>query len=60
MFEIAVIGVIAPNPRGIARSCIECRAERGPAPCTGFGPGCLVAPRPQEAPASSTSRWVSA
>ena len=52
MFQLAVIGVVAPNPRGVVRSCVECRAtQRSPVPCNGFGPGCLVAPRPQEAPA---------
>jgi hypothetical protein len=51
MFETAVVGVIAPNPRGVTRSCIECRAgQRSPEPCGGFGPGCLVSPRPQQAP----------
>ena len=42
----AVTGVIAPFPRGVVRSCVECRAStRGPVNCNGFGPGCLVAPR---------------
>jgi hypothetical protein len=60
MFQLAVIGVIAPSPHGVVRGCVECRASlRDTAPCTGFGPGCLAAPRPQEAP-SSRSRLVNA
>ena len=43
----AVVGVIAPFGRGVVRSCVECRsAQRHPAACHGFGPGCLLAPRP--------------
>ena len=58
MFQLAVIGVIAPNPRGVARSCVECRAsQRNPAPCNGFGPGCLVSPRPREAPAPARDAY---
>ena len=57
MFQTAVVGVIAPSPLGVARSCVECRASsRGPVQCTGFGPGCLQAPRPQDAPAASSSK----
>jgi hypothetical protein len=56
MFQLAVIGVLAPNARGVVRSCVECRAStRQPQPCNGFGPGCLVAPRPQDAPPASPS-----
>lgn len=44
---MAVVGVIAPFARGVVRSCLECRsAQRYPVQCNGFGPGCLVAPRP--------------
>ena len=45
-FQMAVTGVIAPFPGGVARGCVECRAStRDPVKCNGFGPGCLVAPR---------------
>jgi len=45
--SMAVVGVIAPFARGVVRSCVECRsAQRHSVPCNGFGPGCLVAPRP--------------
>ena len=44
--QTAVVGVVAPFPRGVAKSCVECRAStRNPGPCSGFGPGCLIAPR---------------
>jgi len=47
----AVIGVVTPFPRGIVRGCVECRSsQRHPVPCNGFGPGCLVAPRPIDLP----------
>ena len=53
-FEIAVVGMIAPFARGIVRSCVECRSSTAhPQRCTGFGPGCLVAPRPLDAPRRS-------
>ena len=56
MFQLAVIGIVAPHARGITRGCVECRAATGSfAPCNGFGPGCLVGPRPQEAPPASPS-----
>lgn len=51
MLEMAVVGVIAPFGRGVVRSCVECRASVAhPQECHGFGPGCLVAPRPVDAP----------
>jgi hypothetical protein len=50
-FGPAVVGVIAPFPPGVVRSCVECRSSSmHPVPCNGFGPGCLVAPRPLDAP----------
>ena len=57
LHETAVIGVIASNGSGVVRSCLRCRsASRDRSPCGGFGPGCLVPPRPQEAAWESSSR----
>ena len=46
MFEMLVVGPLAPRMLGVARSCVECRrAEKEPRRCEGFGSGCLVPPR---------------
>ena len=51
MFELFVIGPVAPRGLGLIRRCIDCRASRdanAPA-CGGFGEGCLAAAqRPPE------------
>jgi len=48
MFEIAVIGPQFADRLGIVRQCIQCRAAAGvdANPCPGYGPGCLMTPRP--------------
>lgn len=48
MFEIAVLGPQFADRLGIVRQCMECRAAAGvnAAPCPGYGPGCLMTPRP--------------
>jgi hypothetical protein len=48
MFQIAVLGPQFADRLGIVRQCIECRAAAGvnAAPCPGYGPGCLMTPRP--------------
>ena len=57
-FETAVIGVIAPRVLGVARRCVECRAQsQDRAGCGGFGSGCLTGPPArQETPSESSSR----
>jgi len=52
MFEIAILGPISADRLGVVRQCIDCRRAMGPGapPCTGFGPGCLVPPKPLQSP----------
>lgn len=57
MFQIAVIGPQFADRLGIVRQCIECRAAQGvdAPPCTGFGPGCLLAPHANPLDARQTT-----
>ena len=51
MFETAVLGALPGQSLGVVRQCIECRARLGPdaPPCPGYGAGCFLTPRKQEA-----------
>ena len=50
MYQTFVTGPVGARGFGLARRCIECRARavRGDSACTGFGVGCLVAPRKEQ------------
>jgi hypothetical protein len=52
MFEMFVVGPVATRRLGLIGRCIDCQNARGKhAPCSGFGEGCLAAPRPTSPPA---------